>query len=272
MSALRPLLLLSLALAAFVVLRGLVQAMGIDLGKVADNPAPVVAAMIGVGVALTGALGGFGLWLVQERAKQRDAAANTEARRRKVVIALRAEIALSAETLALSFDPKIAGAMRDAYCRQILTARRDEHAMPMGVTLDDYAVFDQLKPDLSELPDYAIRAVVRYYQTDRYVTKMIDGFANGGFSMLNRERKLKSIDSYFDLGFSALEAAIVARCALDAALGAIAGFDERRVGEYCSKDERALLARLRTRKPFEPTATAMAARNRVLTPKAGPEA
>lgn len=263
----RGLLSLATGLAAFLALRGLVLAMGVDLAKVAESPAPVVAALIGVGGAVAGALGGFALWLAQDRAKRRDAAETATARRRKVVIALRAEIALSAETLALSFDPATAGAMRDAYCAQILAARRGEHAMPMGVTLDDYAVFDQIRPDLSELPDYAIRAVVRYYQTDRYVTKMIEGFANGGFSGLTRERQLKSIDSYFDLGFSALEAAIVARCALDAALAERPAFNEAQVAEQCSKADRRMLARLRGRKPFDPPATAMAARNRVLKPR-----
>lgn len=196
------------------------------------------------------------LWRLQERARATVVAQDMRIRQRKLLIALRAEIALNFETLSLSFSPENARRFRLDYMRLVLDDRAE---MPVGVTLKEHPVFDMVKAELPDLPGPVIRTVVRHYQSDQALNLMAEAFAHGLYDRLDDERQLQAVDEYFSLGFQATIAALEARCTLDAAIHDLDG--ARRPAEataeaiatYCSGKENSLLVALRNFSAFTPS-------------------
>lgn len=210
MRALRPLLLLALALAVILALRGALPS--VDAATIAQMPAPVIAALIGVGGALTGALGGFSLWLAQDRARRRDAAAEALLRRRRTVAALRAETSFNLRALRQSFDPRYNAERLRGYCAVIDAAARGEGGMPIGVATEESVLFELNKPNLSELPEVLAEALISYHQHDRALAQIIAG----RFDATSPPRRKRVLHYYHAVGQSALLEALQARALLDA--------------------------------------------------------
>lgn len=210
-----------------------------------ERPEVIASAVISVFGTVAAALGGVVLWRAQDARESERRREDEMLRARRVKIALRAEVALSAETLRKSFEPEAAQTARAAYVERIQKADPGMRRMPAGVAMDEYFIFDGLRSDLAQLPSFAIRCVVRFYQNDRYMTELIAGFAEGRFDGYSVERQIAAIDQYFRLGAETTVSALTARAALDAALAGRTAFDEDDLSDWLDEDEATLVASLK---------------------------
>lgn len=225
-------------------------------GQLHTNEPYVLAATVTAAGVIGAACVTIILWRLQERARAAVVANDMRIRQRKLLIALRAEIALNFETLSLSFSPENARRFRLDYMRLVLDDRAE---MPVGVTLKEHPVFDMVKAELPDLPGPVIRTVVRHYQSDQALNLMAEAFAYGLYDRLDDERQLQAVDEYFSLGFQATIAALEARCTLDAAIHDLDGARRpaeataEAVANYCSEEESGLLEALKSFRAFTPT-------------------
>ncbi|MEM6373822.1 MAG: hypothetical protein AAF727_13720, partial [Pseudomonadota bacterium] len=63
-----------------------------------------------------------------------------------------------------------------------------------------------------------VRALVRYYQNDRYLNRFLAAMSNGDFNAISKDRQKRLVAQYLDVGRTTLLAALRARTMLDAYL------------------------------------------------------
>jgi hypothetical protein len=139
--------------------------------------------------------------------------------RRNLAAALRAEIRESMARLASQFT-------HDAILEQLplIAAQIDEahnagtRAMPAGVAMEENIIFDAHRDKTFELPEDLVRALVRYYQNDRYLNRYLSGMSTGTFDGLTPDRQKRAVVHYLEVGRTTLAAAIRARVMIDAYL------------------------------------------------------
>ncbi|MEM9783833.1 MAG: hypothetical protein AAF899_15345 [Pseudomonadota bacterium] len=186
----------------------------------------VQAALISVTGTLVSALTGVLVFNMQAKAREDEIAAR-QARERKderkrreeldkrMAAALRSEISASVDRLVRSFDPAENEALIRGMRRNLEQAAEGERGMPVGVALRENKVFEDQGSDLYHLPEGLLRAVVRYYQNDSYLTLYFEQMAEGHFDPVNDQRRRKAIRHYVYLGERALYTALIARAGLD---------------------------------------------------------
>jgi len=187
----------------------------------------LVTALLGVFGTFISAIVGVYLFSRQQRAREAEQAqahqkelettAQKEANYLKsVAAALRSEIRESLDRLAFQFT-------EDQILSQLVYVSRtiDEdpaHGMPAGVAMEENIIFDSHKEKVFEFPEELVRALVRYYQNDRYLNRYLHAMTQGDFDDLTPDRKKRAAVQYLDVGRTTYLAAIRARTMLDAYL------------------------------------------------------
>ena len=183
----------------------------------AGDKSVLAPALLGLfGVLLTGLIA-----VSQRVEKHFESAALSKARnerKQRLLIALRAELALNAKAQFAFFEPVAAAKL--ATKLKAVIEEAETGGMPMAVVSQTNDVYDSVKGEIADLPEEVISPVINYYQQDEYVAQLLTQFARGDFDKLSEERRKGSIDALFRSGEGALKAAIEAFSAVDAALTA----------------------------------------------------
>jgi NhaP-type Na+/H+ or K+/H+ antiporter len=206
--------LLALAGAATAVLI-LLAAFGVF-----ERPEIVFAAMLSVlGTALTAYLG---LELYErKRDDERDAAARTEEeRKRRVLVALRAEVFETIQANAAQYGPETGPAALKRWQDEVQAAEAPQSGMPEAVVIREAVVFEGVKREIADLPAEVIPAVLRFYTADEFASELLFAISDGKFDDVTQKRRLGMLDSLFSLGRNALKEGIAAFHVLDRSIPA----------------------------------------------------
>lgn len=187
----------------------------------------LVAALLGVFGTFISAIVGVYLFSRQQRAREAEQAqahqkelettAQKEANYLKsVAAALRSEIRESLDRLASQFTEDQILSQLEYFSGTI--DKDPAHGMPAGVAMEENIIFDSHKEKIFEFPEELVRALVRYYQNDRYLNRYLHAMTQGDFDDLTPDRKKRAAVQYLDVGRTTYLAAIRARTMLDAYL------------------------------------------------------
>jgi hypothetical protein len=185
----------------------------------------IVAAVITVSGTLVSAIVGVLLFHSQQRARERER--EVEAQRIKaktdedakhyrwsVAAALRSEIRESLDRLSGQFTHEAIIRQLEAFAKGL--EDDPNHGMPRGVAMEENIIFDAHRDKIFEMPEELVRALVRYYQNDRYLNRYLHNMSEGRFADISPDRQKRAIAYYLDVGRTAYLAAIRARVMLDA--------------------------------------------------------
>lgn len=160
---------------------------------------------------------GVGLWALQARYARREDERRRAEQVRGMLVALLAETDVNLERLERTFGPACLERhlleLRDVISDPIEEASGKD--MPVAPADSTNFVFDELKKELRLLPDAVVDAVVRYYQYDLKLTKLMGLFTSGGFTGISDRRQKRALDEYGELGTIALKSALAAKLAID---------------------------------------------------------
>ena len=183
-----------------------------------QRPGVIVGATIQVtGTALAG-LAAYLLWRKRHEADRVREQDRKIGRQRRMLVALRSELALNLESYAGMFAPHAAQAALDRAIAQMQAAQDSEHSMLMAVTVSENVVFDSLKDEVADLPDRTIGPVIRFYYYDANIIETLRGFTSGNFENLSNARKEAALRSFYNLGTETLASGFVAYDEINATL------------------------------------------------------
>ncbi len=200
-----------------------------DPAEIAQNGSRIAAALVGTLGALITALSGVLLFGAQARQREREREQERQGELdllhsdrleeiRKLVTALRAEVSVSLDRYIESFGGT---AVPEALAvhRQTIEAAQEEgtsKGMPVGIALEADMIFESCRDRIMELPSgLLLRALVRYYQNDAYMTQYLNQMSTGRFDGLSVERQKRATVHYYMLGQETLASAVLALFFLD---------------------------------------------------------
>ncbi|MEM8882255.1 MAG: hypothetical protein AAGC82_16820 [Pseudomonadota bacterium] len=201
--------------------------------------ATIVAAILGVFGTFVSAIAGVLIYSAQQasrertrleaeqtdRRKRREAEARAQAeavqarnkRTYRIASALRAEISASLTRLARNFsnDGSRAYVRRSLAVLEPSPGQISQAGMPKGVFLRENTIYETQLPEVLDLPETVIRALVQYYQDDEYLTLYGERMSDGHFSGIDAPRQKLAIVIYAWMGQGALQSAIEVTALLD---------------------------------------------------------
>jgi len=164
-------------------------------------------------------MGGVLLWNLRISTEKRRDEKRYSDRQRRLLLALKAEISMQLRSYALQFEGETGEQRYKDLTKELETAKKGEHSMPIGVVPKENDVFDRVKDELADLPEDVIGPVIEYYQSDEYVAEVLKAFTNGQFEGKNIEKRKFALNRYFELGRGAAEEAREAIHVLEKELG-----------------------------------------------------
>lgn len=201
------------------------------LSGTAREKAMLLSALLAVFGTFISAIAGVLVFQRQQAAREKDRI-DQEARdrmeeqrqqevlRRKLAVALRAEIIESLVRLKSQFTTEtiLATLQIEKGNLERAFANGNMRGMPAGVGLERNAVFDNHQRDIYEFPEPVIRALVRYYQNDLHMIVYLNRMTEGSFDKLELDRQKKAVVYFRDLGQDTLRSGLKAKALLDAYL------------------------------------------------------
>lgn len=201
------------------------------LSGTAREKAMLLSALLAVFGTFISAIAGVLVFQRQQAAREKDRI-DQEARdrmeeqrqqevlRRKLAVALRAEIIESLVRLKSQFTTEtiLATLQVEKGNLERAFANGNMRGMPAGVGLERNAVFDNHQRDIYEFPEPVIRALVRYYQNDLHMIVYLNRMTEGSFDKLELDRQKKAVVYFRDLGQDTLRSGLKAKALLDAYL------------------------------------------------------
>lgn len=169
---------------------------------------------LGLVVPLAGA---FLLWRARKIDERDRAEKAQEERRRRILVALRAELMIAAEAHAGYFAADRVAAVEATMLANLRSAdtAKGERSMPGGSGVRSNIVFDGVREEIADLPAELIAPIVRYYGVDQGIVEMLNGFAEGKYEALPIDRREAAITAFFAIGKDALDLAARAYLAVD---------------------------------------------------------
>lgn len=166
-------------------------------------------------------LGAICLWWLRKRDDRKLEMERRDRRMHRILVALRAEIVMQMDQHLAQFGAGRIERIFRAHLQAVEDANKGEQSMPVGVVQNENDVFDNIKPELADLPDAVIGPIIAYYQNDEYVIETIKAFSAGAFEKKSKARRKKVLLGYFNLGRDATLAGFAALEELDRQLDAM---------------------------------------------------
>lgn len=183
-----------------------------------ERPEIIVAAAISVVGTFVTVLSGWLLFRAQTRAEATAKARDLGERRRRILIALRAEVFETVKAHAAQYGPGVAGPLLRELTDRVDASDPPESGMPKAVVVKEAPVFEAVKRELADLPPDVIAPVLRFHYSDEFATEFLSEISRGTFDTVSPERRKAMLVKLFDLGRAAIVDGITAFGALDAAL------------------------------------------------------
>lgn len=140
-----------------------------------------------------------------------------ESRRRqlRLVMALRAELFIAKQKHHAMFASDKTEQIIEALVANVMSAKEGEHSMPSGAVIRGNPIFDHIKPELSDLPEEVIAPVIAYYQEAEGVAETLAAMYEGRYEGMPKERRVKTVHAFFEIGKSTSFAADAAFTSVD---------------------------------------------------------
>lgn len=205
----RELIVLSgaVALAGAIVVLAQLQAV--------DRPEIIIAALISVIGTVATVSSGWLLFRARETVTGQRSVEKEETRRRRILIALRAEVYETVKAHAAQYGPRQAGDVLEALISEVSASEPPASGMPKAVVVRELVVFESVKHEIADLPPDVIPPVLRFYITDEFATQTLADISEGKFDSLTRDRRTAMLRKLFELGREALTDGIIAFRAID---------------------------------------------------------